>query len=479
MLEAGLRQGQQALDGVVKTQVQLATTVTSAAGDAFQSIVLPVLDGSPVGGRVHTDKGMGPLGPVLTERLAVGEAVSVEVEAGVTLPTEFTGAPNVKLDRGATLTVRRVEALYEQNRPILDPATGKPETRLEVKLTNVSRDGAAYSAEVGVNAGVTWGQHRVGLTAEAKAEAELGANQTVTLTTRLDPNDPSSGATLSHVLNSVAKASGLNTVPGLTEALQQATGGPPSPATNTIFESISQDIGLYTAASAEASLEAGLRQAEKGSTGLIQNADAFEKNGLEGLLKLTLAAASASAGSEVGVGQELNGRTGERTMKIRVAAEAGASATLLNQGANGQVRGERTISLVSKEGVVTGANVTMTVSREQFAALRNTVEDVYGRPLDEGFIAGLSSEDTVRMTLSVRPEVLAKMKTGDPAALQQAVTALVSGGLNRSDFSLQEGNIQRVRRNEFQLSGDMGLALLGKLESRGGITFGHEQMVEG
>jgi hypothetical protein len=483
LLQDGLKTSQEASSALVQVYKDAAGHALGAVTDAFDHIVLPALDATVLAGRAHADKGMGPLGPVLTERLAVGEAVSIQVEAGVTLPTEFTGAPNMKLDSGGTLSIRRVEARDAQDQPILDPATGQPATRLEVQLEYENRTGGAYEVEAGVNAGVTVGEQRVGLTAQAGAEVEAGIAPKTTLTTRLDPDDPASGATLANVLNSVTKMSGLDAVPGLAQALERAAGGPPPPAGNVIFESITRAVDLYAAASANATLDAGVRRAEDGASGLVQQIDPDAGKGLAGLFKLTAAALAASAGGEVGVETTRNGRTGEETLSFSVAGEANANATLLNQGVGVQGASKRSIDMVIKDGKLQGVNVTATFTKEEFDAVRNTVEDVYGRPLDEGFMADASSEDQVSVTMAVRPEVLAKVKrqleSGDPQEAQGAMQTLLGIGLRRSEVSLQEGSIQRTHREEFKLGIDFGASLLGKLESRYGITLGHEQQVRG
>jgi hypothetical protein len=482
-LQEGLEPFREAAVVLGEAHVKAAEQVRDAATDAFDQIVVPAYDASVLGGRAYSDKGMGPLGPLLTERLAVGEAVSIQVETGVTLPTEFTGAPNLKLDSGGTLTIRRVEARDAQDRPILDPATGQPATRLEVQLEYENRTGGAYEVEAGVNAGVTVGEQRVGLTAQAGAEVEAGITPKTTLTTRLDPDDPASGATLANVLNSVTKMSGLDAVPGLAQALERAAGGPPPPAGNVIFESITRAVDLYAATSANATLDAGVRRAEDGASGLVQQIDPDAGKGLAGMLKLTVAALAASAGGEVGMASTRNGRTGEETLSFSVAGEANANATLLNQGAGAQGASRRSIDMVMKDGKLQGVNVTATFTKEEFDAVRNTVEDVYGRPLDEGFMANASSEDQVSVTMAVRPEVLAKVKrqleSGNPQEAQGAMQTLLGIGLRRSEVSLQEGSIQRTHREEFKLGMDFGASLLGKLESRYGITLGHEQQVQG
>lgn len=492
----GIQEVKESLEEGQSLGASLLDGARASGQTLFQEGLDPLLDRSVLGeDDEFNDKGVGALGPLLTNRLAVGESVDFTIEAGVTLPTEFVGAPNIKLDQAGTLRVKRVPALDANDQPIIDPATGQPETRLEVELIVEGKVGAAYSAKVGFSATTQVGNFEAGVSAEASAEAEAGLTGSVSIKLHLDPDNPDQMGSLTAMMKTMASSSAIAKIPGLRSVfgnMSEADRAKAMADSATYIESISGSGGLYAAASARATLEAGLTPAEsdndaKGKAsdkGLGTKAkDWLNDKATETIadhLNFNAASAGISAGGQFEVEKEVNFRTGERTLSVSAGGGVSLNASVLEVGGKVGASANRKMDFVySKTGELTDINIQQTFTKEEFLALQNTLEDFYGRPFDPGFIMKLESSDTVTVNFSVRPEVLAdikqKISSGSPQAIAEAAKTILTAAISKDEVLVKQGDVTAVRREEFSVDFSVNAAFFGEIGIRGGFTAGHQQ----
>lgn len=477
----------------------LSDGVHAGGKKLYDEVIDPTLDKSVIGeDNEFQDKGAGALGPILTNRLAVGESVDVRIEAGATIPTELIGAPNVKVDGGGTLKMKRVEALDENNKPIIGK-DGKPETRIEVELQLDGRVGGSYSANVGFNATGQVGRYDVGVKAMAQAEAEAGLTGQLNLKLRFNPDSAEEMGNLGAMMKATAATGAAATIPGVGAVFAAMSGEDYKRSMDTLpkhLESFGGEGGLYAQANASAEVGAGVFKGERedkaggaekkgnAATNFLKDqatgkAEEVEDSVLENL-KLDIAHGSIGAGGELRVGASKNFRTGDRTISLTAQGQIQAEVGGLGMGKGGALDGHRKLDMVlDKNGDLKAINVQQKMTKEEFLALRTTVEDVYGRPIDEGFIAKMTESDTITVNFQVKPEVLAEIKrkaaTGDPRALSEAAGTVLSAAITKDRFTLNQGAITATHRDEFALRGGMELALGAQIGVRGGLVLGHEQ----
>lgn len=459
----------------------------------YDNVVDPLLDKSVVGAdNEFQDKGAGALGPILTNRLAVGESVDIRIEAGATIPTELVGAPNIKVDGGGTLKLKRVLAVDANNEPIMDPKTGKQETRIEVDLQLDGRVGGAYSANVGFNSTVQAGGYEGGVKAFASAEAEAGLTGQLNLKLRFNPDNAEEMGNLGAMMKATAATGAAATIPGIGIAFAAMSTEDYKRSMDSLpkhLESFGGEGGLYAQANASANLNVGIFKAEggeekPGAPGLKGMATDKAKEHVEGSvlekLNLDVASLSAAVGGEVRVGASKNFRTGDSTVSITAQGNIMGQASVLGAGGGVAAEGSRKLDMVmGKDGQLKSIDVTQKLTKEQFLAMRTTLEDVYGRPIDDGMIARMSSSDTITVKYSVKPEVLQSVKdrvnSGDPAAIASAAGDVLNAAVTKDMFVLQQNSIIATHRDEFALRAGFDLALGAQIGVRGGVVLGHEQ----
>ncbi|MDB5099642.1 MAG: hypothetical protein JWM80_4063 [Cyanobacteria bacterium RYN_339] len=484
-----------------------------AAGDtAYKEAADPLLTHAIGAADKADDKAAGALGPLLTNRLAVGDSVDIKIEAGATLPTEIVGAPNVKLDGGGTLKIKRVAAVDENNKPIMNP-DGTQQTRLEVELKAEGRVGGAYSAKIGAGAKVTAAGHELSAKAEAEAKAEAGLTGSLSLKLRFNPDDPKEMGDLLAMTKATASTGAAATIPGLGLLIAGMDHKDYERSMNTLgshLEEMSGEGGLYAQANASASVGVGIFKSKPGAAnGLTGKTEKPEfnwtpeekaeheakgettdpKTGLlaKGLdaghdavldkLKLQLGQAGVGVGGDVKVGMKKNFRTGETTYTLQVNGQANIQGNVLGAGAEAGAAGNRTINLVmGKDGQLKDITVQQSMTKEKFQGVMTTVADVYGRPIDEGMIAGLKSSDTIQLNYHIKPALVAQMRDAkDLGALGQAAIAVSGAAITKDRFQLDPGDIVATHRDELDFRFDVGAALGAEIDIRGGVVLGHNQ----
>lgn len=489
-----LRDGQGLIDS-------LSDGVHAGGKKLYNDVIDPTLDKSVLGAdNEFQDKGAGALGPILTNRLELGESVDIRIEAGATIPTELIGAPNVKVDGGGTLKLKRVEALDANNKPIIGP-DGKPETRIEVEMQLDGRVGGAYSANVGFNATGQVGRYDVGAKAMARAEAEAGLTGKLNLKLRFNPDSAEEMGNLGAMMKATAATGAAASVPGIGAVFAAMSADDYKRSMDTLpkhLESFGGEGGLYAQANASAEVGAGVfkgkgkdepaggAEEKKGNAATeflkekaVGKAEEVEEGVLENL-KLDIAHASVGAGGEVRMGASRNFRTGDRTISLTAEGMIQGEVGGLGMGKGGKLDGQRKLDMVlDKNGELKAINVQQKMTKEEFMALRTTVEDVYGRPIDDGFIAKMSESDTITVNYQVKPEVLAEIRrkaaTGDPRALSEAAGTVLSAAITKDRFQLDQGAITATHRDQFALRGGLEAAFGAQIGIRGGVVLGHEQ----
>lgn len=481
----GVSDGLSKGDGLLDS---LGEGASAAGGAAVRDIVDPVLDQTLGKADKAHDLAAGSMAD-LTDRIGVGQSVDIKIEAGVTLPTELVGAPNVKLDGGGKLTLKRVLAVDANNKPIMG-ADGKQETRLEVDLQAFGRAGAAYSAKVGFNATAKAGNYEVGASASARAEAEAGLTGSFDVKFRFNPNDAKDMGDLGAMTRSVATTGAAASVPGLGTLLAGVSMQQSQQVMANFgshMESMGGEGGLYAQASASAKLNAGVFKASdapdaasllqgKGGTVAAKAANNAESS-VMGKLNINVATVAASLGLQGTIGENHNYRTGETTYTFSTQGSAKASLSSLVGGVAAGGDGNRKINLVfGKDGKLKDVTVSQSMSRDQFKGAMTTVSDVYGRPLGPGVIAGMDKSDTVTVNYKLKPELLAQVSEAhDPQAIFQAAVAVTSAAITKDRFKLDQGDIVATHRDEVTYKFDAGIALFAEADIRAGITLGKSQ----
>lgn len=436
------------------------------------------------------DKAAGALGPILTDRLPVGGSVDIKIEAGATLPTELVGAPNVKLDGGGMLKIKRVEARDANDKPILG-AAGKPETRLEVELQAYGRAGAAYSAKVGLNETVSVAGHEAGIQGGARASAEAGFTGSLDIKLRFNPNDPTDMGDLLAMTKATAATGAAVALPGIGAVFAGMSVGDYKRSMDSLgshLESVGGEGGIYAQVSASAKLGVGIFKGQ-GSA----DANGQDKPGLVGRLanqgldnahtavleKLNLNAfnVGASLGGSGSVGVVHNFRTGETTYTVSVNGSANASGAVLGAGDKVGASANRKVNLiVGPDGKLKDVTVTQSMTTEHFKGMMTTVQDMFGRPLDPGVVAGIGKSDTVTVNYRLKPAIVNQIRGAhDLGAIANAAVAVSSAAITEDRFKLDVGDIVTDHRDQFDFHFDLGAALGAEVDMRGGIVLGHDQ----
>lgn len=493
----------------------LLDSLKDAAGasgtKAMTDVIDPMLDNSVLGkDDEFQDKGVGALGPLITNRLGIGESVSIKIEAGATIPLQALGIPNAKIDGGGTLKISRVQKTDAKGNPITEPkdANGKPPTELKVTMELEGRAGASYSAHVGFDASVKAGGYEAGVKASAGAEAEAGLHGRVAFAFAFDPSDAKDMGVLTGMVKMAGTAGAEAVIPGVGPIL----------AGKTLIEnrelieefgrhlySVDGEGGLYAQATASASAQLGIFKGESRdngpeardkdnpktestgnkafdagkayAAGKIQEKIGEVEGSILEQLQLQIGSLSGALGGSGSVGGRVNFRTGERTLTVELDGKAQVSGSVLGWGKGAGAEGNRTVALTyAKDGSLKGVKLQEEMTKETFQGIRTTVEDIFGRPMNDGVIAQIRESDTVRVTYDLRPEEVAKVaglmaKQGPVAGLGYATTRRI----DKDTVMLKERSVLAVKRTAAEFKAGFSLSLGAQVGVRGGVTLAHEQ----
>ena len=498
---AGLNQEASDLARAVKHEVEeFEETVIEAGRKLYEKILDPFIDGTPLGSDDEFQDAGGALSKLLTNRLALGESASIRLAAGGDIPTEFLAMPNVKLDGGGTVEIKRVPRKDAMGNALSEPrdAHGNPPTELEVKLTLENRTGLAYEAAIGARAGFQFGKHTAGISATAEASVEAGAAGKLTYTFSFDPTKASHMNTLSGLVGSVAQREIRDQMPDLAREMP----GKPRGSWLDHLTSLEGEGGLYAQASAAAEARIGLtkleletdgetiRSSTRGrpnfdrSAGVLAepHVDSLKEAGMDQLLEklgFPVSEIGASLGGEARMGVRKDLRTGDQTVYVNVNGEAGADTNAFGLGKEAGASSNRRLALqYDREGKLKNVSVEESHSKERFQGIRTTIEDVFGRPLDEGFVASVGDEDTVQVKYNLKPEMLAKYARrleGSSTDRASALRDLAAIAVSRQTMQLEVPDLVARHTDAFELGGEVGLKLLGAVAVRGNMTLARSQ----
>ncbi len=480
-----LREGKGVLDS-------LEDGVDAAGTTIAREIVSPMLDRTALGAGDQAEDKHDLLGPVLTNRLAMGESASIKLEAGATLPLQALGIPNARIDGGGTLEVRRVPKLGPDGQALTEPkdAKGMPPSELKVTVTVEGQAGAFYSAEVGMQAGIDVGDRTIGPQASARAEAEAGLKGKASITFSFDPQNVADMDALGGMIKATAETGALSTFPGLGPFLGSAEAVRNADAFREFgrrAESVEGQGSLYAQANASLSADVGvwegLGKTEAGKAQKTYTDKGSEVVTLDELCK-NIGALEGAVGGQLGVGGRVNLRTGEKTVFIDVQGSAHAGAYLANLGKDADVGASRRLALTyNREGELTSVRVNQEVSKSQFEGIKSTVEDIYGRPLNEGLVAGIGEEDKVRISYELKPEHrerIAAMLQGSAMEKAGAVRELAGMTIDPNTVKLKQGDVVAVHIDNFSVGGSLRLSAGAVAGVRAKLTLsrGQESVVD-
>lgn len=490
-----LRDGQGVLDS-------LKDGLGASAEKAFTEVIDPTLDKSVLGqDNEFQDDGAGALGPVLTNRLGVGESVSLKIEAGATIPTQLVGAPNVKADAGGTMQIKRVAVTDENGKPVMEADGKTPKTKLEVRLELEARAGASYSASVGFDATAQVGGYEAGAKLGARAEAEAGLTGKVAFTFEFDPDSAEEMGHLTGMVKETAQTSASAMIPGAGPVLAAMNAEDTAKALDNFGKhlvTLEGEGGLYAQATANASAQVGVfkgkpeegaaaaeaPQENKGIAGqaadmAVDKAKDHAEGSVLDKLKLDVANLSASLGGEFKVGGKVNFKTGDRTVYVTASGAANASGGVMGLGTGAAVDGNRTIALTyGKDGKLKNVAVEQEMTKEKFMGIRTTVEDVFGRPLNDGLIAQVGSSDTIRVRYELKPEHLERIEAGlkgGPTDKARAMAELADVAISKDKYKLGDGAVTATHTEEVAFKAGLQLNLGAQIGARGGVTLQHKQ----
>jgi len=460
-----------------------------AAGTTMaKEVINPMLDRSSLGKADEYRDKDGALGELLTNRLAVGESASLKIEAGATLPFEALGLPNARLDGGGTLEVKRVAKLGPDGKPLTEPKDdkGNGPTELKVKLSLEGRAGAFYSAEVGTQAGATVGEKTLGFNASARAEAEAGLTGKVEFTFSFDPQNQKDMDSLTGMIKATAETGAAAAIPGIGPLLGSASAV--SNAKNFAafgkhLESVDGSGGLYAQATASAAADVGMFAAtDKNAVTGKRDKTYREKNEEETSVDqfvADLGLLEASIGGQGKVGGKQNLRTGEKTFYVEGLGALSGAASVLGAGTEGSAAVNRRLAVTyDKAGKLSSVRIEDTIDAEKFKGLRTSIEDIYGRPLSSGAVAGLSEKDTIKVSYEVKPEVLASLQKklgGSAADRASALKELGRLAVTKDTVKLNVGDVTATTTNALSFGGSVKVAAGAVAGLRGKVTLARGQ----
>ncbi|MGE5707400.1 MAG: hypothetical protein ACM3YO_03630 [Bacteroidota bacterium] len=372
----------------------------------YTNKVDPFLDGTALGPDDEY-RDAGPLA-LLTNRMAIGETVSLSIGAGTTFPLEEFGIPNAKLDGGSAIKLTRIQKQDPNGKPLSEPRDeqGNPPSELLATLELTGRAGGAYSAKAGFTLGGTMGRYTAGMQATVGAEAEAGLDGTVRYTFAFDPSSAKDMTALADLLKRTAAEQAL---PGLARSKKKAL------TLSSHLRSIGGEGGLYAQAVGSARANFGLFR-----NGPDPEAETL-KDRTKGLLHKFLAelrkgqlAGGGSIEAHFGATRDL--KTGERTVYAKLDGTAGINGRLpLYNLVNEKIKGERTLAFTyGKDGKLKEVLIADEIAKDQFSkGLRGNIEDLLGRPFGKGGIAQWTEADAVRIRYHLKPEDWEQLSASD------------------------------------------------------------------
>lgn len=419
----------------------------------YANKVDPFLDGTALGPDDEYQDA-GALAPILTNRMAIGETVSLSIGAGATFPLEEFGIPNAKLDGGSTVKLTRVQKQDRDGNPLSEPKDeqGKPPSELIATFELEGKAGGSYSAKAGFTLGGTMGRYTAGMQATVGAEAEAGIDGKVQYTFAFDPASAKDMTALTDLLKRTAAE----------QTLPLSKKKEFTKTMSSHLRSIGGEGGLYAQAVGSARANFGIFR-----NGPDPEAETL-KDKTKGLMHKFLAELRkgqlAGGGSiEAHFGATRNLRSGDRTVYATLDGTAGINGRLpLYNLVNEEIKGKRTVAFTyGKDEKLKEVLISDEVAKDQFSkGLRGNIEDLMGRPFGQGGIAQLAEADAVRIRYHLKPEDWETLSASD----------LLKP--NKAHFSSVE--VKTVHRASVEFKASVELELGAQIGVRGQIVGTHE-----
>lgn len=380
--------------------------VEDSAKDLYKSVIDPKLDNSVLGkDDEFSGEKTGALGDALTNRLDVGESVSVRLEAQARINGVEVGA-------GAMLEVKRVQRTDANGEPVEEPkdAKGRPPTELEVTVLADARVGASLALDAPALSGGKGikGDRNLGVHAEAGIELRAGVQAQGEMKFRFDPASAQDMQDMTGIFKTAGKTALESAIPGIGTVLA-ASNAPDLARDASAFArhmtEMSGQVGAYASAEAYAGVGVGLKGNEQ-----AENDDnrSFKDQALDEL-RFSQAGIDAAIGGEVNIGAKKDFRAGTTTMSFSMKAEAGISANGLGlETGAGAAQDNKLNVTYGKDGKIASVSFEESLTKADFEGAGN--RRLAGKGLNPGLLAQLKEEDTITITRTLTPAQLEAFK---------------------------------------------------------------------
>lgn len=393
-------------DKVEKGVDYVVDKVEDGAKDLYKSVIDPKLDKSVLGkDDEFSGEKTGALGDALTNRLDVGESVSVRLEAQARINGVEVGA-------GAMLEVKRVQKTDAEGKAVEEPkdAKGRPPTELEITVVADARVGASLALDapaLSKGAGIK-GDRNLGVHAEAGIELRAGVQAQGEMKFRFDPSNAQDMKDMTGIFKTAGKTALESAIPGI-GAVLAASNAPDLAKDASAFgrhmTEMSGQVGAYATAEAYAGVGVGLKGNEK-----AENDDnrSFKDQALDEL-RFSQAGIDAAIGGEVNIGARKDFRAGTTTMSFSMKAEAGISANGLGMEKGASAAQDNKLNVTyGKDGKIASVTFEESLTKADFEGVGN--RRMAGKGLNKGLLAQLEEEDTITITRTLTPSQLEAFK---------------------------------------------------------------------
>ncbi|MDB5097025.1 MAG: hypothetical protein JWM80_1446 [Cyanobacteria bacterium RYN_339] len=373
---------------------------------AYKHIIDPALT-KEIGADKDRGEATGTLGHVLTNRLELGKAAYVHIQAGGKFgPFELAG--------GGELEIKRVPMTDPHTGLIMYEADGKT-PRCEIQVTLV----AGAKAGVGIDL-----EKKTGIV-DAKLKAEAGLKVNGVAQFRFDPKDPHAVDDMTDLFKDVGEAAMESAIPGLGLILAART----VERLPDDFQRFTRHMTEYSGqidvyAGIEAEFKAGpwvnkddAKKAEE-RKGIVQKGKAALADALKGQAQV---GADVGVGAEAGIGVDEDLRRDTTTVYAHIGGHIEGSVSAGPLGTGRGIGGNRTVAIIydNKTGEIIGAEVQERISKYSWSGLKLAG----GKTLGADVVAKLGQNDAVVVTRQLNPEALARLKKDGPSAMLSIDTA--------------------------------------------------------
>lgn len=371
------------------------------SGDWYARLVDPVLDGSALGpDTAHVDEPTGSLGQLITNRLSIGEAVSLRPDVNAMLG-------GIALGAGAQIQIKRTgKPDPRTGKPAAGPidAQGQPPSELEVRLTVAGNVGLGLDLSMQLIKGKDFGmggdESTLGGRLGGRVRAEAGLQGEATFVFTFDPKDSGDVEDLTGLFKATASSSLEAALPGAKRFLfgdRLKDFRDDLSAFGRHMSAMEGEVGLYAIGDVEGTFGVGTydrpKPGEKPKTPEPEAPRSLKGTVVDLLtdaVRFNLASFRAALGGEANVGARRDFRRQETTLYLEAEGKA-----LLKAGIVGISRGEREDmryvleATMDAKGELNRLAISQVMSKEDFSGLGST--DLLDR-MDGSLLARLGKD---------------------------------------------------------------------------------------